>query len=96
MATDPATFFIRIRLPKDFQLPENICLDNDKTNERLLTKTEVIPVPECKALKKVVLLISRYPLASTKKWIVANEKDVYNWNFYCTNTNRKICLPEKL
>jgi hypothetical protein len=29
--------------------------------------------------EEVVLLISRYSLASTKKWIVENEKEVRNW-----------------
>jgi hypothetical protein len=72
MATDPATFFIQITLPKAFQPQEDICLDNGKTKERLLTKME-------EEKWKVVLLISRYPLASTKKWIVENEKEVLNW-----------------
>jgi hypothetical protein len=97
MASDPATFFIRIFLQTDFQLPEDICfcLDNDKTDERLLTKTEVVPVPDYNDdSKKVMLLISRYPRASTNKWIVANEKEVCN--FGDTNTNRKIWLSDAL
>jgi hypothetical protein len=87
MATDPVTFFIRINLPEDFQLQQAISLDNEKTKERLLTKTEVVNVPRIKQLKEVVLLISRYPIASTKKWIVANEKDALNWDF---KTNDRI------
>jgi hypothetical protein len=98
VATDPATFLIHIHfnLLKDFQLHEDICLDNDKTNERLLIKTEVVNVLDlgrCKE-KEVMLLISRYPRASTKKWIVANEKEVFNWDF--RNTARIISLSEEL
>jgi hypothetical protein len=78
MATDPVSFFIRINFPKAFQLQEDICLDNGKTNERLLIKMG----------KKweVVLQISRYPLASTKKWIEENEKEVLNWEFGADKT----------
>jgi hypothetical protein len=67
MATDPVTFYIRIFLPKTFQPPEGICLENDKTKERLLTKMEETD-PNFK-----VLQILRYPFASTKKWIVGIE-----------------------
>jgi hypothetical protein len=42
MATDPVTFFIRIDLPKAFKPQENICLINDKTRERLMTKMEEV------------------------------------------------------
>jgi hypothetical protein len=79
MATDPVTFFVRIDLPQHFQLAEGTCLDNDKTEERLLTKTEVVNVAVWED-KLNVLLISRYPRTSTKKWIVANEKEVFNWD----------------
>jgi hypothetical protein len=86
MATNPVTFFIRINLSEHFQLQEDICLDNDKTNERLLIKTKVVNVPDFDDdnLKEVVLLISRSPLASTKKWILANEKEILNWDFRTT------------
>jgi hypothetical protein len=93
MATVPVTFFIRISLPEDFQLQEDICLENGKTNEKLQTKTEVVNLPAWKD-KEVVLLISRYPLSSTKKWIVANKKEVSNLDFQATD--RTICLPEEL
>jgi hypothetical protein len=43
---------------------EAICVDNDKTKERLLSKTEVVPVPYWEDdTKDVALIISRYPLA---------------------------------
>jgi hypothetical protein len=70
-------------------------LDNDKTNERLRTKTEVVNVPRYNDdYKEVMLLISRYPRASTNKWIVANEKEVSNYGD--TNTNRKIWLSDEM
>jgi hypothetical protein len=95
MATHPATFFIRIDLAESFQPHKDICLDNDKTEEKLLTKTEVIDLPDWDDdLKEVLLLISRYPRASTKKWIMANEKEVFNWDY--GNNDRTISLSEGL
>jgi hypothetical protein len=96
MATNPATFFICINLPEDFQLQEAICLNNGKTKERLLTKMEVVKVnmPENR-WEEVYLLISRYPQASTKKWIVDNEKEILDWDFSKDN-DRKIYLTDKL
>jgi hypothetical protein len=77
IATDPVSFFIRILLPKNFQPQKDICLNNGKTKEILLTKME-----EGKVLSwEVFLLISRYPQASSKKWIEENEKEVLNWEF---------------
>jgi hypothetical protein len=84
MATDPVTFLIRIDLPKAFQPQEDICLDNGKTKERL----EIIMEEE---KWDVVLLISRCPLGSTKKWIEENEKEVLAWDFGAGNS-RKIYL----
>jgi hypothetical protein len=68
MATIPTTFVIRIVLPKAFQPLEAICLDNDKTKERLQTKMQ-----ENRDKDKLMLQISRHPLASTNKWSVGNE-----------------------
>jgi hypothetical protein len=89
MATHPATFLICIFLPKAFRPQEDLCLDNDKTKERLLTKMEESDFVEW----KVVLLISRYPQASTKKWIEENEKDVLILNL---NETRRIYLSDNL
>jgi hypothetical protein len=61
-------------------------LDNDKTKERLLTKME-------EEKWEVVLQISRYPLAATKKWIEENEKEVMDLNSVCRTT---ILLTEVL
>jgi hypothetical protein len=72
MATDPATFLIRIILPKAFQSLEAICLDNDKTKERFQTKME--EAQENWEKDKLMLQISRYPLASTKKLIVFSKE----------------------
>jgi hypothetical protein len=87
MATDPVSFFIRIVLPKAFQPKEGISLGNGKTNERFLTKME-------KEKWEAVLKISRYPLASTKKWIEENEKEIFNWD--SPGSCRTICLTEEL
>jgi hypothetical protein len=91
MATDPVSFFIRIDLPKAFQPLEDICLNNGKTKERLLTKMEEAKLKE---EEDVVLFISRYPLGSTKKWIEENEKEVLAWDF--TNDDRIIYLSIEL
>jgi hypothetical protein len=78
VATDPATFFIQILLPKEAFPPlEEICLDNDKTKERFLTKME-----ETKGWKDL-LLISRCPLGSINNLILGEE--------IC---QKKICLSE--
>jgi hypothetical protein len=91
MSTDPATFFIRIDVPKAYQLQEDICMDNGNTKERLLTKMEESEMwIECEI---VHLLISRYPLASTKIWIVENEKEVLIWDLSAT---RRIYLSKEL
>jgi hypothetical protein len=84
MATDPVTFFIRINMPKAFPPLDNICLDNGKTKDRLLTKMEKAKVQD-KDWEEVVLLISRYPLASAKKWIEEKEKEVLAWDSNAQN-----------
>jgi hypothetical protein len=89
MAADPVTFFIRINLRKSFQPQEDICLDNGKTKERLATKMKDVKMvsPNLGEWQELVLLISRYPLASIKKWIVENEKKVFTLDF---NENKNI------
>jgi hypothetical protein len=72
MATYPVTFSIQINLPKAFKPLEDICLDNDKTKERFLTKMK-------DEIWELVLHISRYPEASIKKRHVENEKEVLAW-----------------
>jgi hypothetical protein len=91
MAKHPVTFFIRINLPKAYQPQEDICLVNDKTKERLQTKME--PIPD--DWEEVYLLISRYPLASTKKWIEENEKEVLVYDLN-EDKDRRIYLTEEL
>jgi hypothetical protein len=58
-------------------------LDNGKTKERLLTKMEEAD-PNLER-DKILLLISRYPLASQKKWIVGKR--------IC---QKRICLSKEL
>jgi hypothetical protein len=94
LATNPATIFIRIRLSNSFQLQEAICLDNDKTKERFVTKMEETG-PKMEKWGDVFLLISRYPLASTKKWIEENEKEVLAWEVSEVD-DRKISLTDEL
>jgi hypothetical protein len=94
MATDPVSFFIRIRLPKALQPLEDICLDNGKTKERLLTKMEEVEVQE-EEWEEVVLLISRCPLGSTKKWIEENEKEVLDF-YFCDYHEKTIYLSQGL
>jgi hypothetical protein len=86
MATDPVTFFIRILLPITFQPQEDICLDNGKTKERLLTKMENWHLNS----EKNELLISRYPLATRKKWSVGNE--IYQKSIYLTEELKFVAI----
>jgi hypothetical protein len=73
-------------LPNDFHSQEDICLDNGNTNEKLMAKMEESTGPYSDGYPdkedEVVLLISRYPLDSTKRWIDENEKEVLEWNFF--------------
>jgi hypothetical protein len=82
-------------VPKAFQPIQEICLENEKTKERLLTRMDKAkaPDPDLDEWEEVVLLISRYPLASNKKWIVENEKDALKWDF---SGYRTIYLSEDL
>jgi hypothetical protein len=70
MATDPATFLIRIIFLTAFQLKEDICLINEKTRERLMTKMVKANLEKWETF---VLLISRHPLASKNIWNVGKE-----------------------
>jgi hypothetical protein len=82
-------------LPKAFPPPEDFCFYNDKTKERLLTKLEEADQKVEKWKKVVLLMISRYPLASTRRWIKKNEKDILNWEFGAQNDIR-IYLSKEL
>jgi hypothetical protein len=98
-ATHPNAFFIRISLPKaSFQPKEEhiFTLRNDQTNENLVTTMEDVQPFDLDGDKweQVALLISRYPLESTKKWIEENKKEVFDWDF--SEVNRLIYLDEEL
>jgi hypothetical protein len=88
MATNPVSFLIRILLPKAFQPREDICLDNGKTKERLLTKMETVD-PSFEN-DQVRLQISRSPLASTNKWIVG--KEYYEKIIYLSNELKVVAV----
>jgi hypothetical protein len=85
MATDPVTFLIQIILPKAFQPQEAICLDNGKTKERLL-----IEIEEATNMEKWLLQVSRFPLASPKKWNVGNE--IYQRKMYLTKELKFVAI----
>jgi hypothetical protein len=86
MATDPINFSIQIILPKAFQLQEGICLDNGKTKERFQTQLKNNP-----SWDKLVLLISRYLLASNmKKWIAV--KEIYEKKIYLTKELKVVAI----
>jgi hypothetical protein len=88
MATNPVTFFIRIVLPKGFEPPEEICLENDNTKERFRTEIEIAD-PNL-ITDSLVLLISRYPLASTRKWIVG--KEIYEKRIYLSEELKVVAI----
>jgi hypothetical protein len=73
-------------LPKAFQLQKGICLDNGKTKERFKTKMEEAD-PN---LKQIVLLISRYPIGSTKIFIGGN--DIYQKRIYLTKELKVVAI----
>jgi hypothetical protein len=83
MATNPVTFFIQINFPKAFQPPEAICLDNEKTKERFQCEIGEAG-PKWQKAGKIPFQISRYPIASTGKWIVFG-KEYYEKTIYLTN-----------
>jgi hypothetical protein len=100
MATYPTAFFIRIGLPKASFHPEEehiFILRNDETNEKLATTMEEarpLGLPDEYEWEEVVLLVSRHPLESTKKWIEENKKEVLDWDF--AEMNSMIALHEEL
>jgi hypothetical protein len=86
MATNPATYFIRIYLPKLLQPLEVICLDNDKTKERLLTEMiEVNPNGD-------VLEISRYPFASNKENLIVTKEEVFQKRIYLSKELKVVAI----
>jgi hypothetical protein len=68
--------------PKD----EHIFMLCNHENERLMTKMEETKTRDWNEWEEVALLISRYPLGSTKQWIVENEKEILNWDFGAEKT----------
>jgi hypothetical protein len=92
MASQPHTFFIRFYVETLLSW-KDISLDNGKTNEKLEIKM-VKPSASILWRNAKVLLFSRYPIGSTKKWIEDNENEVLEWNFY--EQQRKISLDEDL
>jgi hypothetical protein len=59
-----------------------------------MTKMEEAKVMKEEGEEEVVLLISRYPRASTKKWIEENENEVLAWEF--GEEDKKIQLSDEL
>jgi hypothetical protein len=72
---------------------KDISLDNGKTKEKLDIKM-VKPNAAILWRNVKVLIFSRYPIGSAKKWIEDNEKEVLEWQFY--EQQRGIYLDEDL
>jgi hypothetical protein len=86
MANNPISFFINTSINQNDNV-EDITVENVKTTEILVIKTE-----SGDRWKK--LMISRYLLNATKKWIEANEKEISDWD--PQKLNRKINMDGEL
>jgi hypothetical protein len=77
-ADHAVSFFIRIAVPKSFQL--KISLNNNKTNEKLVVKAEA----ELAGLRRYEqrLLISRHPSTAAKHKLEEDEKQIFEWDHY--------------
>jgi hypothetical protein len=87
-AKNPASFFIRLFVPENVELQQEICIQNGETMEKLVIKKmdacATADDPFKRSEQKMVL-ISRYPSNAGKKWIVANESEALNWDFKLQN-----------
>jgi hypothetical protein len=92
MATQQHTFFIRFYVETHLSW-KDISLDNGKTNEKLEIKMVKLNA-EFLWRNAKVLLFSRHPIGSTKKWIEDNENKVLEWKFHVQQ--RKIYLDDDL
>jgi hypothetical protein len=89
MATNPVSFFIRVYMAKEyFDLEKEdieMSCENGKTKEKLLTKLQDMKVKPIKLggekTKRVLLLISRYPMGAGKQWIEENEREALDFDF---------------
>jgi hypothetical protein len=93
-ATHPVSFFFHVQTFGRGNVEwQDVCLDNDQTNERLVVKSIDPPSrdPNNFMTEKRVL-ISRYPVAANRGWIEANEQEVMNWDF--DEQNRQIRFDE--
>jgi predicted PolB exonuclease-like 3'-5' exonuclease len=75
-ATHSISFFIYVIRRNNDVEDISISLENDKTNEKLVIKTNVDD-GEWKTWK---LMIARYPRNAPKNWIEAKEKEIAEWN----------------
>jgi hypothetical protein len=82
-ANHPVSFYIRLILPENFQ--QQISLENNKTNEKLVVK-----------VKAGRLLISRHSSKAAKHKIEEEEKEISEWKSYGDNGPRRICLTREL
>jgi hypothetical protein len=89
-ANNPVSFFIYTRVEKSDYTVEDSSLENIKTNEQLVIKTNRDDV------RKWHLLISRYPLNAAKSWIEANEKEISEWKWNTGKLNRQIIMDGEL
>jgi hypothetical protein len=83
-ANHAVSFFIRVNVPVNFQ--QQISLNNDKTNEKLVVKAEVYE----KGSDGNKLLISRHSSKAAKHKLEEDEKEVLEWEDY--RGYKRICL----
>jgi hypothetical protein len=78
-ATQPSSFVIRIVVDRGDHR-EDICMQNDKTKEKLVIKrahSNGIKIDN----EDRLLLISRHPLDATDEWVRQNEARALHWDF---------------
>jgi hypothetical protein len=85
--TRPVSFFIFLQSYGRGTDWQNICLDNGRTNERLMVKTT-------RTLYIQFVLIFRYPLGANQEWIEAKEQEIMGW--YFRKQNRRIHFEQNL
>jgi hypothetical protein len=84
-ASNAVSFFISLEVPKNFQL--EISLENNKTNEKLLVKTQAGKYDSQR------LLISRHSSKAAKNKIEEEEKEITEWE--CYDGPRRIHLTQE-
>jgi hypothetical protein len=82
----PVCFFIRLFVRATVEWHDS-SMENGETKEKLVVKKVTTSEP---INHQQMVLISRYPLTASKRWIEANEREAIDWNF--DKQNGRICL----